>query len=56
MKFAAWKLGFRIQEVPITFSDRTEGSSKMSSGIFNEAMAGVLKMRFSGSASYYRKK
>ncbi len=46
MKYSAWKLGFRIVEVPIIFTDRTRGSSKMSSGIFGEAFWGVLKMRF----------
>lgn len=45
MKYRAWKLGFRIKEVPITFIDRTEGTSKMSSGIIKEAMLGVWKMR-----------
>lgn len=46
MKYTAYKLGFKIKEVPIIFADRTEGSSKMSSGIFGEAFWGVLKMRF----------
>ncbi len=46
MKFRSWKLGFKIKEVPIIFSDRTEGNSKMSGGIFNEAFWGVMKMRF----------
>ena len=45
MKYRAWKLGFKIKEVPITFMDRTEGISKMSSGIIKEAMFGVWKMR-----------
>lgn len=45
MKYRAWKLGFRIVEVPITFVDRLEGASKMSSGIIQEAMKGVWKMR-----------
>lgn len=45
MKFTAWKLGFKIVEVPIIFTDRREGASKMSGGIFNEALWGVLKMR-----------
>lgn len=45
MKYRAWKLGFRIREVPITFIDRQEGSSKMSSGIIQEAIKGVWKMR-----------
>lgn len=46
MKYSAWKLGFKIKEIPIIFTDRTQGSSKMSSGIFGEAFWGVLKMRF----------
>ena len=46
MKYTAYKLGFKIKEVPIIFVDRKEGTSKMSSGIFGEAFWGVLKMRF----------
>jgi dolichol-phosphate mannosyltransferase len=46
MKYTAYKLGFKITEVPITFTDRTEGVSKMSKGIFKEAFWGVLQMRF----------
>ena len=42
MKFKAWKYGFNIIEVPVIFTDRTEGTSKMSSGIFMEALLGVL--------------
>ncbi len=45
MKYRAWKLGFKLKEVPITFEDRKEGVSKMSSGIIKEAMLGVWKMR-----------
>lgn len=45
MKYRAWKLGFKIGEVPITFRDRKEGVSKMSGSIFKEAMVGVWKMR-----------
>jgi dolichol-phosphate mannosyltransferase len=45
MKYRAWKLGFKIEEVPITFIDRKEGQSKMSKGIVQEAMYGVWKMR-----------
>ncbi len=44
-KFRAWKYGYKIEEVPIIFTDRTEGKSKMSSGIFGEAFWGVIKMR-----------
>jgi dolichol-phosphate mannosyltransferase len=46
MKYTAWKLGFKIVEVPIIFTDRTEGTSKMSSRIFKEAFLGVLSLRF----------
>lgn len=46
MKYTAWKLGFTIREVPIVFTDRTEGQSKMSKGIFKEAVLGVIKLRF----------
>lgn len=45
MKFTAWKHGFKLIEVPIIFTDRQEGSSKMSGGIFNEALWGILKMK-----------
>ena len=44
MKFTTWKYGFIIKEVPIIFTDRTKGESKMSSGIFKEAFFGVLQM------------
>lgn len=46
MKYNAYKLGFKIQEVPIIFVDRKEGTSKMSSSIFGEAFWGVMKLRF----------
>jgi dolichol-phosphate mannosyltransferase len=45
MKFLTYKYGFKIKEVPIIFTDRTKGVSKMSSGIFKEAVLGVLKMK-----------
>ena len=45
MKYRAWKAGFKIKEVPITFVDRKEGISKMTKGIVKEAMYGVWKMR-----------
>ena len=45
MKYTAWRLGLRIAELPITFTERREGSSKMSGGIFQEALWGVLKLR-----------
>jgi len=46
MKFTAWKLGFNIVEVPIIFTDRTIGESKMSKGIFKEAIFGVISLRW----------
>ncbi len=46
MKYRVIKSGFKVIEVPITFTDRKEGQSKMSKGIFKEAILGVLKMRF----------
>lgn len=45
MKFLSWKYGYRITEVPIIFTDRTKGVSKMSTGIFKEAVFGVLQMK-----------
>lgn len=45
MKYRAWKAGFKLKEVPITFVDRTEGQSKMSKNIVREAIFGVWKMR-----------
>jgi dolichol-phosphate mannosyltransferase len=45
MKFTAWKLGFKLVEVPIIFTDRTRGQSKMSPGIFKEAVLGVIWMK-----------
>lgn len=45
MKFAAWKLGFKIKEIPIVFTDRVRGTSKLSKGIFKEAVFGVIKMK-----------
>ncbi|MBK7384864.1 MAG: polyprenol monophosphomannose synthase [Flavobacteriales bacterium] len=48
MKYRVIRKGFRIVEVPITFIDRERGTSKMNSGIFKEAIIGVLQMRFGG--------
>jgi dolichol-phosphate mannosyltransferase len=45
MKFTAWRLGYKIVEIPIIFTDRKLGASKMSGGIFNEALWGVLRMK-----------
>lgn len=52
MKFIAWKYGFKLAEVPIIFTDRTRGESKMSAGIFKEAFFGVLQMTIQ---SWFRK-
>jgi len=51
MKFTVWKMGFKIEEVPIIFTDRKAGASKMSGGIFNEAIWGVILMKL---RSYFR--
>ena len=48
MKFKAWKHGFKIKEIPIIFTDRVKGNSKMSGSIITEAIFGVLKMKFRG--------
>jgi len=56
MKFAAWKLGFKITEVPITFIDREFGSSKMNKGIIKEGVLGVLKLRWQSLFKNYQKK
>jgi dolichol-phosphate mannosyltransferase len=54
MKFAAWKLGFRINEVPIIFEDRKFGSSKMNKGIIKEGILGVLNLRWQSLFKNYR--
>ena len=46
MKFKAWRAGFKLKEVPITFQDRTQGVSKMHRGIIEEGIWGVLKLRW----------
>lgn len=46
MKYVAWKLSFKLREVPITFVDRKYGVSKMNSGIIEEGILGVLKLKF----------
>lgn len=56
MKFAAWKLGFKIVEVPITFVDRRAGASKMSKGIIKEGIIGVLKLQYQSMFGNYKKK
>ncbi|MBO7408699.1 MAG: polyprenol monophosphomannose synthase, partial [Paludibacteraceae bacterium] len=52
MKFTAYKCGFRLQEVPIIFVNRVLGTSKMSGGIFSEALLGVIRLKWS---SFFRK-
>jgi len=56
MKFIAWKLGYKIVEVPIIFTDRKLGSSKMTGGVFNEALWGVLRMKLRSWFVKYKKK
>jgi dolichol-phosphate mannosyltransferase len=54
MKFTAWKYGFKIKEVPIVFTDRTQGTSKMSTGIFKEAVFGVIQMKINSLFRRYQ--
>lgn len=54
MKFAAWKLGFKIKEVPISFVDRKAGVSKMNKGIVKEGILGVLKLKWMSIFKNYR--
>ena len=56
MKFAAWKLGFKLKEVPIIFQDRAYGISKMNKGIVKEGILGVLELRWRSRFTNYRKK
>jgi dolichol-phosphate mannosyltransferase len=56
MKFAAWKLGFKLKEVPIQFEDRKFGESKMNKGIIKEGVLGVLKLRWHSLFTNYRKR
>lgn len=56
MKYTAHKCGFKIQEVPIIFVNRILGTSKMSGGIFSEALLGVVKLRISSWTRKYPKK
>jgi dolichol-phosphate mannosyltransferase len=56
MKFAAWKLGFKLIEVPIIFKDRVYGMSKMNKGIVKEGILGVLKLRWKSWFTKYRKR
>ncbi|MBR9921296.1 MAG: polyprenol monophosphomannose synthase [Bacteroidetes bacterium] len=54
MKFATYQLGYKIEEVPITFTDRREGISKMSKGIVKEAIWGVIQMRWRSFFDSYK--
>lgn len=56
MKFAAWKLGFKLKEVPIQFTDRQFGESKMNRGIVKEGVLGVLKLRWYSFFTNYRRR
>jgi dolichol-phosphate mannosyltransferase len=56
MKFASWKLGFKIKEVPITFKDRKLGTSKMNKGILKEGVLGVLAIQWQSLFKNYRKR
>ncbi len=56
MKFTTWNMGYKIVEVPIIFTDRKLGSSKMTGGIFNEALWGVLRMKLRSIFTKYPKK
>lgn len=56
MKFEAWKYGFKIKEIPIVFTDRTRGQSKMSVKIFREAFWGVFQMKIRSFFKKYRRK
>lgn len=55
MKFLAYKFGFKIKEIPIIFTDRTKGQSKISKGIIKEAFYGVLKMKINSYFRYFNR-
>ena len=55
MKFASWKLGFKIKEIPIVFEDRKLGASKMHKGIVKEGIVGVLKLKWNSLFKDYHK-
>ncbi|MFO7722613.1 MAG: polyprenol monophosphomannose synthase [Bacteroidales bacterium] len=55
MKYTAWKLGFNIVEVPIIFTDRTLGESKMNKKIFREAIFGVINLRIRSIGGFYKR-
>lgn len=52
MKYVSWKMGFKLKEVPIIFTDRTEGTSKISKNIVAEALFGILRLKFSSVKRY----
>ena len=54
MKFKSWKFGYKIKEVPVIFTDRTEGESKMSTSIFYEAFFGVIQMKLKSFFKRYK--
>ena len=56
MKFTAAQCGFTIKEVPIVFFNRVEGTSKMSGGIFSEALFGVVQLKISSWFRHYPQK
>ena len=55
MKYTAYKIGFKIKEVPVVFVNRREGTSKMSGGIFSEALFGVVRLRLDSITRHYPK-
>jgi dolichol-phosphate mannosyltransferase len=55
MKYTASKFGFKIVEVPIIFTDRTQGESKMSKGIFKEAILGVISLKIKSFFKTYKR-
>ena len=55
MKFTAWKFGFDIKEVPVVFTDRLKGQSKMSMGIFKEALFGVMHLKWKSLFKNYKR-
>jgi len=55
MKFTTWKFGFKIKEVPIIFTNRALGESKMSTGILSEAVFGIIKMKFRSFFKSYKR-
>jgi dolichol-phosphate mannosyltransferase len=55
MKYTAYKIGFKIKEVPVIFINRREGVSKMNGGIFGEAFFGVIRLRIDSWTKKYPK-